>query len=44
MRLGWVDNNTLDNGIAGRDVALIELAMDRINGRQGNSWSSYIIL
>jgi len=36
MRLGWVDNNTLDLGIAGCGAALIELAMGTINGLQRN--------
>lgn len=36
MRLGWMDNNTLDLGIAGCGAALIELAMGTIDGLQRN--------
>jgi hypothetical protein len=44
MRLGWVNNNTLDLGIAGCGAALIELAMGTINGLQRNFGHPTIIL
>jgi len=39
-----VNNNTLDLGIAGCGVALIELAMGTINGMQRNFGHPTIIL
>ena len=44
MRLGWVNNNTLDLGTAGCGAALIELAIGTINGLQRNFGHPTIIL
>jgi hypothetical protein len=44
LSLVWVDNNTINLGIAGCGEALIELEMGTINGRQRDCGHLTIIL